>query len=241
MHLWGQRTNRRKARAWISRHAPLLQQEYAHVGFGEPPPSTFKSDSDTPSATSGPSDIYKLLKEKKITEYATYATGRQNVAFTDFKITLLRRHNPVGLFGEEALGFFFESQHAPRERLEATSYVFDGREAELAPFLNKKVDADGKVTSDESKKEKFNSNYDGFVFAIAHKERMKQLREVRYDLSLTSTKDHPRLPVWATVMSESAEVTETLLTSEMVKAVEEAGDAFEALVVSDMPVESPSK
>ena len=68
---------------------------------------------------------------------------------------------------------------------------------------------------------------------------MKRLRDDRYDLSLTTTRDHAKLPVWTTVMSESAEVTESLLTPELVKAISDAGDAFEALIVTDQPVDQP--
>lgn len=148
----------------------------------------------------------------------------------------------MGWFGEEALGFFFESQPAPREGMQATTYTFDGRENDLAPLLNSKVGANGQVTETKSShKEKSHSSYDGFVFAIVHKDLMKRLRDERYDLSLTSTKDHQKLPLWATTMSESAEVTETMLTAEMIKAVEQAGDALESLIVTDMPIDSPRK
>ena len=85
------------------------------------------------------------------------------------------------------------------------------------------------------------SSYDGFVFAIVHKNKMKQLRDDRYDLSLTTTKDHAKLPVWATVMSESAEITEAMLTDDLLKAVNECGDLLEALVITDQPIEAPRK
>merc|ERR1711939_798778 len=85
------------------------------------------------------------------------------------------------------------------------------------------------------------SSFDGFVFAIVHKDKMRQLRDDRFDVSLTSTKDHPKLPAWATVMSESAEITEALLTPDVVKAVTDAGEDLEALIISDMPVDAPKK
>ncbi|KAG7111724.1 UPF0674 endoplasmic reticulum membrane protein C2G5.01 like [Verticillium longisporum] len=83
------------------------------------------------------------------------------------------------------------------------------------------------------------SSYDGFVWAIVAKGRMKQLRDERYDLSITFTKDHSKLPNWATVMTESAEITEQLLTPEIIQAVELAGDAFDYLIVSDQPIDKP--
>ena len=120
---------------------------------------------------------------------------------------------------------------APEERLEATSYVFDGRENQIAPAFKK----------GEEKKSVANSTFDGFVWAVVHKDLMKQLREDRYDLSLTSTKDHAKLPIWTTVMTESAEITEKLLTPELIKAINDAGDKFEALVISDQPMDQPKK
>ena len=59
--------------------------------------------------------------------------------------------------------------------------------------------------------------------------------------SLTSTKDSSKLPNWATVMSESAEITDFLLTPELVKAVESAGELLEHLIISDQPVDQPLK
>ncbi|KAK5239218.1 hypothetical protein LTR16_012154, partial [Cryomyces antarcticus] len=68
---------------------------------------------------------------------------------------------------------------------------------------------------------------------------MKTLRDDRYDISLTTTKDHPKLPAWATVMSESPEITEAMLTPELVSAVTEAGEAMEALIITDQPIDQP--
>lgn len=201
-------------------HAPLLQQEFAQVGYKRPQNgATTTQDADD------------QLREMKADEFTTYATGRQNVAFVDFKLTLAKRYNPLMQFGEFALSLFFESLPAPSERLEATSYAFDGRESSISPYYGK----------GEEKKGVPNSTFDGFVFAVVHKDLMKRLREDRYDLSLTATKDHAKLPVWATTMSESAAVTDALLTPELIKAIHDAGDKFEALVVSDQPIDQPKK
>ena len=81
----------------------------------------------------------------------------------------------------------------------------------------------------------------GFVFAVVHKDLMKRLREERYDLSLTATKDSAKLPVWVTTMSESAAITDALLTPELITAINDAGDRFEALVVTDQPIDQPKK
>jgi hypothetical protein len=218
LHLWGTRKNRRIATKWIKTHAPILQQEFAQVGY-------LKASDDQVEAAK----VENMLREKKADEYMTYATGRQNVAFIDFKLTLAKRYNPLMRFGEQAIGIFLESFPAPQERLEATSYTFDGREDKIVPGFGK----------GESKKG--NSTYDGFVFAVLHKDLMKRLRDDRYDLSLTATKDHAKLPIWTTVMSENAEITDTLLTPELIKAINDAGDNFEALVVTDQPMDQPKK
>lgn len=42
-------------------------------------------------------------------------------------------------------------------------------------------------------------------------------------------------------MTESAEITDKLLTPELIKAIEQAGDDFEYLIVTDQPVDKPKK
>jgi hypothetical protein len=169
-----------------------------------------------------------ILKEKKADEYQSYATGRQNVAFIDFKMTLVKRYNPFMLIGEHLIPLFFESFPAPAERVEATAYVFDGNETKHAPHYGS---GDAKKVS--------NSSYDGFVFAVVHKDIMKRMREDRYDVSLTTTRDHAKLPNWTAVMSESAEITDMVLTPELIKAIHDAGDNFEALIITDQPIDQP--
>lgn len=41
-------------------------------------------------------------------------------------------------------------------------------------------------------------------------------------------------------MSESAEVTDTMLTKDLVAAVEQAGDVLEYLIITDQPVDKPT-
>ena len=236
LHLWGTRKNKRKAKAWINAHGPILQHEFARVGYeGRKSPSIEDVESTglakamASDSTAVPED---LLKEASPQEYKTYASGRQNVAYLDVKLSLFKRYNPLLLIGESILSLFFESIPAPKESMHATIVTFDGKEKELMASL---IGEDGAAQRTKGT----NSSYDGFVWAVVHKDSMKQLRDDRYDVSLTYTKDHPKLPAWATVMSESAEVTETLLTPELIKAVEQAGDALEALIVSDQPVDKP--
>lgn len=218
VHIWGTKRNRSKARAWAKAHAPVLSQEFVQIGHKRP----------VAGAAEQVVDVDSILREKKADEFQTYATGRQNIAFVDFKLSLAKRYNPFMRFADNVLPLFLESFPPAQERLEATAYVFDGKETSVAPAYGQ-----GEV------KKVPNSTYDGFVFAVVHKDAMKRLRDERYDLSLTTTRDHAKLPVWTTVMSESAEVTDTLLTPELIKAINDAGDDFEALIVSDQPMDQP--
>ena len=240
VHVWGRSKNKRKARSWITAHTPVLQEEFAVVGFGgRKAPSGEDVQSSGLAGASVSSELgfpSELLKEKTAQEYVTYATGRQNVAFLDVKINLFKRYNPGYLVAETVMSFFMDSIKAPVERMEATAYAFDGKEKDLVPVPNKK-----EQDALEARLKSIQSSYDGFVWAVVNKGGMRQLRDDRYDISLTSTKDHPRLPSWATVMSESAEVTETLLTPELIKVIEQAGPAFEYLIVTDQPVDKPLK
>lgn len=240
LHIWGRRTNKRKAKGWIAAHAPALEKEYASVGFGGRKAPTVDDVQSSGLAKSLTSDDLvipqELLKEKTAQEYVTYATGRQNVAFTDINVKLFKRYNPATLIMEFILSFLFESFTKPAERVEATSYAFDGREKDLVPARNQQ-----QLDAIEAQAKSKSSVYDQFVFAVVHKDLMRKIRDDRYDISLTSTKDHAKLPVWATTMSESAEVTEKLLTADLIKAVESAGEAFEYLVVTDQPLDKPTK
>jgi hypothetical protein len=225
-HVWGTRKNRSKAKAWATMHGPILNSEFAVVGFGgihEP-----AAGEVTGSELVEPE---KLLKEKSAQEFQSYATGRQNVAFLDVTIKLLKRYNPIVFVLDYVLSLFFESFPPPVERYEATIYTFDGKEKDLVPV----------PAGDTSSIKVPNSTYDGFIWAVAHKNVMRQLRQDRYDASLTFTKDNAKLPGWATIMTESAEITDHLLTPELAKAIEQAGDMFECLIITDQPLEKPLK
>lgn len=216
LHFFGSRLNRTKAKAWAQAHAPLLTNEFALVGLGG-------------SQISG-DDADKVLKEKSLFEYSSYATGRQNVAFMDVKLSLMKRFNPMVLFPDFVISFFFDSYPAPEDSMGATIYPFDGREAQIVPA----VPGAAELRNKDPK-----STYDGFVWAIVNKTQMKELRDERYDVSITFTKDHPKLPIWTTVMSESAEITSALLTDELIDAVQKAGELFDYLIITDQPLEKP--
>ncbi|CAI4211513.1 unnamed protein product [Parascedosporium putredinis] len=93
------------------------------------------------------------------------------------------------------------------------------------------------IPGNEPKVEK--SSYDGFVWAVVNKNCMQAVRDERYDASITSTKDNSNLPPWLTVMSESAEITNLLLTPELAEAAKKAGDLLEYLLISDQPTDKP--
>lgn len=239
VHLWGTRSNKRKAKKWMAVHAPLLDSEFSLVGYVTTPkkPEEERIQGDSLLAASAklsgdnlPSD---LLKEKTAAEFQSYATGRQNTAFVDFKIQLMKKYNPIILGGEYGLSLFFDSFSTPTERMEAVAYTFDGKEKDFVP-----PPVPG--TQELGLRSVGNSTYDTFVFAIVNKLSMRRLRDERYDISLTTTKDHAKLPVWATVMTESAEVTEAMLTKEMIAAIEQAGDLLEYLIITDQPIDKPT-
>lgn len=236
IHLWGVRANRRKAHAWLKAHAPALQAEYALVGFGgRRAPRLEEVESVGLLKAEGSDQLVipeEMMREQAANEFVTYATGRQNVAFVDVRIVLAKRYNPLLVLGETALGFVFDSMVPEKERMEITVYAFDGKENGLVP---------PQIRESEGKKGVGKSEYDGFVWAIVNKDMMRRLREDRYDLSLTATKDHPKLPPWYTVMSESPEVTEMMLTPELIKAVDQVGDSLDAMIISDQPVDKPKK
>lgn len=232
--LWGSRINKQRAKKWAATNLPLLESEFAVVGFAggrRQPNLDDVQGQGLAKALAASSEVpAEMYKQPSKNEFTTYCTGRQNVAWLDVKLTFYKRYNPLVWFGETVLSFFFDTITATAERLEATAYCFDGREKTLVPAR-----AQGPSPSTKD------STYDSFVWAVVHKDKMKQLRDDRYDLSLTSTKDHPKLPGWVTVMSESAEITEAMMTPELIKAVNEAGEDFETLIVSDQPVDAPRK
>ena len=234
LHLFGARLNRSKARKWARAHAGTLIDQFALVGFAPVTPNAANKSGDELIATLTADNADRedeLLREKSLFEFATYATGRQNVAFVDVKLTLKKRFNPIVTAIESTVGFFWDTFATPDDTCEAFLYPFDGKEALTVPGL---------PGAAELKAQQSKSAYDGFVWAIVNKEHMKQFRDERYDLSITVTKDNPKLPAWLTVMTESAEITDILLTPELIKAAEQAGEQLDYLIISDQPTERPT-
>jgi hypothetical protein len=214
VHFIGATRNRNIAKKWFKRVANVLKDEYALVGFGTQ--AREYTETEEPE--------YDALREVSTNEFTSYVSGRENVAYIDINLFLLRRINPLIIIGEYITALFIETMVTPKERAIYTITPFDGDEKELA------VEVTGPVKK---------STYDNFVFAIVKKDIMQYLRETCYDLSLAVTKDHAKLPPWAAVLSESAEITDTLLTNDLVKAITLAGDQFEFLKVTDQPEDKP--
>ena len=238
VHLWGTTSNKRRAKKWMAVHMPVLDSEFSLVGYIDRPKrpeiDKIQADFKTSVVLSGENLPADMLKEKTAAEFQTYATGRQNTAFVDFKLQLYKRYNPVIMAGEYIAALFFDSFTSPVEKMEAVAYAFDGKEKDFVPPGVPGSDELSKLRSTGS------SAYDGFVFAVVNKMSMRKLRDERYDISLTYTKDHPKLPNWVTVMSESAEVTDAMLTKELIAAIEQAGDAINYLILSDQAVDKPT-
>lgn len=241
VHTWGRRRNRKYAQTWAQAFAPAISEEYAVVGFGgrkRPSAEDVQSMGLVKAMTSDTLMIPdEIVREKTAQSFTSYATGRQNVAFMDIRLTLYKRYNPLMLLLDYGMSLFVESVPEPEEKIEAIAFSFDGQEKDIVPVASV---GEQEALADSTKG--LRSSYDSFVWAIVHKDHMRRLRDDRYDLSLTTTKDLPQLPTWAAVMTESAEVTDTLLTPDLLKALETVGEAqFESLVVSDQPLERPTK
>ncbi|KAG9229394.1 putative UPF0674 endoplasmic reticulum membrane protein [Amylocarpus encephaloides] len=232
VHVIGTSSNRKKARSWITAHGAVLKKEFALVGFGGPQiPTVDQVETDGLMKVSDSLVWHEsLMKEKSPQEFTTYASGRQNIAFIDVNLALHKRYSPITVAVEFAMSLFFESMSTPAERVEAVLYPFDGRESTTVP---------GQVPGAHELRKDVKSSYDGFVWAVVNKDTMKQLRDDRYDVSLTSTKDSSKLPNWVTIMSESAEITDFLLTPELIKAIESAGELLEHLIITDQPIAQP--
>ena len=189
-----------------------------------------------------------MLKEKTPAEYQSFATGRMNVAFMDVIITMHKRYNPGMLLAENVLGLFFESFKPPSEKVETIVYPFNGREQDFVPAgkliiapTRENPNPSHLAGPDGEKPKAIASTYSNFVFAIVNKMHMRRLRDERYDISLTFTRDHAKLPNWATVMTESAEISDLLLTKDIIDGVTSAGpDLFEYLIATDQPIDKPT-
>ncbi|EPS35742.1 hypothetical protein H072_10805 [Dactylellina haptotyla CBS 200.50] len=218
-HFVGVNINRKIAKNFVLKHIPLLQREYARVGFQKTLTTTEEAKDDV-AAGNFVGDLSTLIREESGQEFVHYDSGRMNVLSTVFEIKLAGRGNPFMWMFEVVSSFFMDSFPAPTDTVTVTTYSADG--------------------SDASKTGGHNSRYDSFVWGIVNKKVMSKHREARYDLSLTKTVDTTKLPAWLTVMTESAEITEMLLTKELIAAIEAYGPEFQYILVTDQPVDKPT-
>ncbi|KAK6512323.1 hypothetical protein TWF481_001211 [Arthrobotrys musiformis] len=217
-HFVGVSVNRKIAKNWILKNVPLLQREYARVGFQRTLTTTEEAKEDV-AAGKFVGNEKDLIREESSQEFVHYTSGRMNVLSTVFNIKLKGRGNPFLWCFEIVTSFFMDAFAAPSDTVTITTYTSDG--------------------ADASKTGGHNSKYDGFVWGVVNKKAMATHRSARYDLSLTKTVDTPKLPSWLTVMTESAEVTDIMLTKELIAAIEKVGQGFQYLAVTDQPIDKP--
>ena len=168
VHLWGTRKNKRMARKWMAVHSPVLESEFALVGYhGQSKTTPYREGIQKDGLLAASAKLSEdnlspdVLKEKTAYEYQTYASGRQNVAFMDVKILLKKRMNPSMTLAESVTGMFFESMKPRAEKVEAVIYTFDGNEKDFVPPMRNGERP--KVST---------SSYDSFVFAVVNKMSM---------------------------------------------------------------------
>ncbi|KAF3162436.1 hypothetical protein TWF106_011666 [Orbilia oligospora] len=218
-HFIGVSVNRKIAKKWVLKNVPLLQREYARVGFQRTLTTTEEAKEDV-AAGKFVGNEKDMIREESSQEFVHYTSGRMNVLSTVFNIKLKGRGNPFLWCFEVVTSFFMDSFAAPSDTVTITTYTSDG--------------------ADASKTGGHNSKYDGFVWGVVNKKAMATHRNARYDLSLTKTVDTPKLPAWLTVMTESAEITDTMLTKDLIAAIEKIGDGFQYLAVTDQPIDKPT-
>ncbi|KAF3927703.1 hypothetical protein ABW21_db0204465 [Orbilia brochopaga] len=218
-HFIGVGLNRKIAKNWVLQHVPLLQREYARVGF-QRTLTTTEDVKDAVAAGKYVGNEKDLIREENSQEFVHYSSGRMNVLTTVFDIKLKGRGNPFLWAFEVITAFFLDSVEAPSDTVTITSYAADG--------------------ADASKTGGHNSKFDGFVWGVVNKKAMAKHREARYDVSLTKTVDTNKLPAWLTVMTESAEITDLLLTKDLIAAIEAYGPSFQYLLITDQPADKPT-
>ncbi|KZZ95764.1 hypothetical protein AAP_01440 [Ascosphaera apis ARSEF 7405] len=167
-HMLGMRRNRARARTFAQAHLPLLQDEFSLVGYGRTK-RTQPAHLSAEDINAGkiPSNV---LKERGANEFTMYASGRQNVAFLDINIVTSKWYNPFVQILNLVFSFLMESVEMPVEKALLVSYAFDGHEADLVPAPPPEQE------EIERKAKKESSVYDGFVFAVVHKNAMRKLR-----------------------------------------------------------------
>lgn len=81
--------------------------------------------------------------------------------------------------------------------------------------------------------------FDGFVFGVLHKNVMRYQRSSNWDLQFTRTNDAPFSSSFV-YMTEAAEITEKLMSKELIQVITDMEDSLEYIVLSDQPTKQPS-
>lgn len=152
-----------------------------------------------------------LIIEDNPESFASYATGRVNIAQFEIRFTLQPRHNLFLYFMEVVLSFFFTSIVKPEDRVDIA------------------------VTLDKPASEKLEQ----YIWAIVNKDNMNKYRELNYYLSLTRTTDSDKLPLQFVFMSEAPELNTTLYSEEMNKALLSSAKVLRFMAVTDQSQEKP--
>ncbi|KAK6460847.1 hypothetical protein DFJ63DRAFT_209148 [Scheffersomyces coipomensis] len=155
----------------------------------------------------GPNSLY--VKDSS-ENYASYATGRSNIAKVNIIFKLKPRHNSFVWILETVLSFFTATVPYPTDRVDFV----------ITP------------SSD--------AEYDNFISAIVAKIGMNDYRKFNYFLSLTKTSDSANLPQSFVYMSEANEFQEKITTPELKKALTlDSASYLRYIAVTDQPSEHP--
>ncbi|VVT50043.1 uncharacterized protein SAPINGB_P002572 [Magnusiomyces paraingens] len=146
------------------------------------------------------------------TLYSTYATGRVGIDAVKIEFGLKGRHNPITLSLEYLLDLFF-GHKVTDDYVNVTIVPSSTSAAPIHPC----------------------------VFAVINKEDMKEVREENYYLSITKTSDSPKLPNTFVFMSESAELTDNLFSTELSDAIKNSSAFLKFFALADLQKESPKK
>ena len=144
--------------------------------------------------------------------FLTYLSGRRHIAYTHVKVALVPRHDPIGYVTDSIGSLFFGTVFkVPRDTV---TFEF---------VVSAKIES--------------------FVWAVVHKRNLRPLSADRYDLSFTKTSDHTALGTRYAVMSELSEVTDNVFgqVPELLALLPNAERVFEWLIVSDQPVDVPTR
>lgn len=81
--------------------------------------------------------------------------------------------------------------------------------------------------------------FDGFVFGVLHKNVMRYQRSSNWDLQFAKTNDAPFSNSFV-YMTEAAEITEKMMSKELIQVITDMEDSLEYIVLSDQPTKQPS-